>query len=231
MKHVKRFLSRIAAGIAPLWWKERHELGYWKKQAMGGKLTNNHYKHFYTTHFGLSDSDYDGKFVLDIGCGPRGSLEWASMASRRIGVDPLVREYLELGARDHAMEYVDAPSEDIPIPDALCDVVCSFNSLDHVDNVERTLGEIKRVTRPGGLFLLIVEVNHRPTATEPHELSPKKIVGLLQPVFDCESLEVFRPGPDGVYAALRANQRLPFPEADSEAGYMSARFRKALLEG
>ena len=28
-----------------------------------------------------------GMRVLDVGCGPRGSLEWATMAARRVGID------------------------------------------------------------------------------------------------------------------------------------------------
>jgi ubiquinone/menaquinone biosynthesis C-methylase UbiE len=42
-----------------------------------------------------------------------------------------------------------------------------LNALDHVDNFDRTIAEIKRVTKKGGLFLLSVEIDHLPTATEP----------------------------------------------------------------
>jgi ubiquinone/menaquinone biosynthesis C-methylase UbiE len=56
------------------------------------------------------------------------------------------------------MEYLDAPAESMPIGDAECDVVASVNSLDHVEDVDRTVREIKRITRPGGYFLLLVEV-------------------------------------------------------------------------
>ena len=32
----------------------------------------------YTVVFGLTRDDFAGKAVLDVGCGPRGSLEWAT---------------------------------------------------------------------------------------------------------------------------------------------------------
>lgn len=218
-------ISPIATRISPVRWKEFNEHYYWKlrKQAEG-VLSNQHYKHFYTTHFGLRDDDYVGKVVLDIGCGPRGSLEWASMASRRMGLDPLAAEYLRLGAEQHRMEYIDAPSENIPLKDAECDVVCSFNSLDHVEDVERTLKEIKRVTRAGGLFLLLVETNHAPTDCEPHRLTPQGLIASLKPEFKCEGLQVYRPVRGGIYNSILADERVPQPADTTEQGFLSARF-------
>jgi ubiquinone/menaquinone biosynthesis C-methylase UbiE len=174
--------------------KEFAEVAYWNKiKRKEGKLSNQHYKYFYTTHFGLNAAYYHNKTILDIGCGPRGSLEWASMASRRFGLDPLAKEYLKLGADQHQMEYIDSPSENIPLKDAECDAVFSFNSLDHVDDVEQTLKEIKRITRPGGIFLLLVEVNHPPTACEPHQLTPRMLIESLKTEFICESVQAYSP--------------------------------------
>jgi len=172
----------------------------------------------------LDGSYYENKVILDIGCGPRGSLEWASMALRRIGLDPLVKEYLRLGASHHRMEYIDAPSENIPLKDAECDAVFSFNSLDHVEDIDQTLSEIKRVTRPGGIFLLLVEVNHPPTDCELHQLTPKKLVDSLKPEFDCESLQVYKPVANGMYQSIHADEKLPHPEDTTEIGYLSSKF-------
>ena len=153
-------MESFTARLLPRLWMKKYELKFWNKKAEDeGTLRNDHFKYFYTEHFGLDDASYDGKCVLDIGCGPRGSLEWANMASRRIGVDPLVSEYLRLGADRHEMEYIEAPSESIPLDRAECDIVCAFNCFDHFIDIERSIAEVKRVTRPGGLFLLLVEVN------------------------------------------------------------------------
>ncbi len=224
-KALKKLLLKIIAKISPNRWKEFNELNYWKSRKISeSTLDNSHYKFFYTTHFGLNDSFYAGKFILDIGCGPRGSLEWASMAARRIGLDPLAREYLQLGARDHQMEYLDGRAENIPIENGKCDVVFSFNSLDHVENVARVLSEIKRITCPGGHFLLLVEVNHPPTDCEPHNLGPNDIIGMLRPEFACESVRVYRMAGDGIYSSLRAGAELDIKEWQSAPGYFSAKF-------
>ncbi len=221
-----QILSAIPARLAPKRWKEWHELLYWKmRKRAEGELGREHYTYFYTAHFGLAPSFYEGKVIADIGCGPRGSLEWATMASRRIGIDPLAEKYLALGADRHAMEYIASGAESIPLPDGACDVVCSFNSLDHVENVEQSVAEIKRITRPGGSLLLIVEVNHPPTACEPHELSPRRILELFAPEFRAERVAMYEPAGDGIYDSIRAGRLLNAP-GDDEEGFLSVRFTR-----
>src|SRR5690349_15969345 len=97
-------LFRSAANFAlrtfmPEAFKERHELTFWRKKYReeGGRLGNSHYEHFYTVFFGLDRAFYVGKRIVDIGCGPRGSLEWADMAAERVGIDSLAKEYRKLG--------------------------------------------------------------------------------------------------------------------------------------
>jgi ubiquinone/menaquinone biosynthesis C-methylase UbiE len=137
-------------------------------QKREGILSNDHYEQFYTTFFGIHRDFYLGKRILDVGCGPRGSLEWAPEDCEAFGVDPLVEKYLELGASKHRMRYVQAGAEKLPFPDSNFDAVFSFNNLDHVENVEEAVSEICRVLRPGGLCLLIVDINHAPKVCEPH---------------------------------------------------------------
>jgi ubiquinone/menaquinone biosynthesis C-methylase UbiE len=131
--------------------KEAAELAFWESRIkLQGVLSNDHFEYFYTTHFGLTREFYTGKKILDIGCGPRGSLEWASEASVRVGLDPLADAYRKLGTDQHAMEYVSCGAEQMPFPDGFFDVVCSLNSLDHVDDLDRVISEIVRVIAPGG---------------------------------------------------------------------------------
>lgn len=152
-------------------------MAYWKdKQAeSAGSLANSHYAHFYTSYFNIGREEYCGRTVLDVGCGPRGSLEWADNAAERVGLDPLVDRYRTLRIECHRMRYVCAPSERIPFPNDYFDFVTCFNCLDHVDNPAKSLSEITRVLKPRGTFLLIVEINHAPTPTEPHNLSENLI--------------------------------------------------------
>ncbi|MGH7908947.1 MAG: hypothetical protein ACRENW_03740 [Thermodesulfobacteriota bacterium] len=92
--------------------KYYYELEYWQRRKLKeGDLSNEHYKYFYTKHFGLDDSFYTGKKILDIGCSPRGSLEWADLVVERVGVDPLVESYKALGIDKHKMRYVNGRRE------------------------------------------------------------------------------------------------------------------------
>lgn len=167
-----RLRYRVTGRLAPTHAKRTSELAYWRgRQAEEGVLENDWYRDAFTTVFDLDDSFYAGKRILDIGCGPRGSLEWATMARERVGVDPLAKAYKRLNGGRHAMTYVAARSERMPFPDEHFDVVSSVNSLDHVDDLDATIAEITRVTRRGGDFLLLTNVNHPPTRTEPQSFS------------------------------------------------------------
>ena len=193
--------------------KEHAELAFWRSRAETEKqLSNSHYAFFYTTLFDLRLDDYRGRRILDVGCGPRGSLEWAEGASERVGLDPLVASYKAFGIDRHKMSYVEAPSEAIPFADAYFDTVTSFNSLDHVDHLEQTLGEIGRVLRPGGRFLLIVEINHRPTPTEPVSIQHDALKARLHGDYDVLSWRCYPLPPDHqIYAAVRNGTPLASP--------------------
>lgn len=206
--------------------KGASELRYWaaakEKEAV---LHNSWYEYFYTTHFGLTRDDYRGKKVLDIGCGPRGSLEWADMAAERVGLDPLAESYRTLGADRHKMTYVAASSDAIPFPDGQFDVVCSFNSLDHVDDLEATIAEIGRVTAPGGLFLLLTDVNHPPTVCEPVSFS----WDIVEPF--CQAFVLLRQAhyekkAAGMYQSLKAGEFYDHENRAPRYGILSAMFRK-----
>ena len=125
---------------------------------------------------------YRGKKVLDISYVPRGSLEWAIATGLRIGIDPLAAEYWHLGTGQHAMHYVACLAENLPFPAASFDIVCSFNSLDHVDDLGEVIQEIGRVTTAGGLFLLLTDIHEQPTVMEPSAFS-WEVVNRFLPAF------------------------------------------------
>lgn len=152
-------------------YKKNSELDFWKGmlEKDNGTFVNSFYTDYYIKHFNFKYEDYKDKKILDIGCGPSGSLEWADMAKIRIGLDPLIHDYYKLngGTLEHKMKYVCAYSEDMPFPDETFDFVFSLNSLDHVDDLDDTIFEIKRVLKIGGYFSCLVDVNHDPTPCEP----------------------------------------------------------------
>src|ERR1700740_2794433 len=100
LRHLlSRLYSRVEARLLRLRHKERKEIAYViQKLSAEGQLTNDHYLQSYTLAFDLKPSFYTGKRILDIGCGPRGSLESADLGAERVGLDPLVPEYVKLGA-------------------------------------------------------------------------------------------------------------------------------------
>jgi len=205
--------------------KEWVEISYWKyKKLKEGNLSNSHYQYFYTTYFGLEESFYNGKRILDIGCGPRGSLEWATMTSERIGVDPLVDKYMKMGIDNHQMVYIKAYSEALPFANNYFDVVCSFNSLDHVENMTKSTREIARVLKPGGLFLLMVDIHNYPTPTEPQSLR----WDFLKTHFDGfeikleERIKTVKPG--RIY--FNARNKIPLTNKKAHNGLLVAKLMK-----
>ncbi|MCY4666075.1 MAG: class I SAM-dependent methyltransferase [Acidimicrobiaceae bacterium] len=215
-----------AAGGDQAQTKRTGELAYWsERKDAEGALKNSWFERFYTDHFGLTRDDYSDKRVLDIGCGPRGSLEWAAMARERVGVDPLADDYSRMGAADHAMTYVAAGAESIPFEDQSFDIVCSFNSLDHVDDLEATIAEMKRLTAVGGLLLVITDVHDRPTPQEPICFD-WNLVELFAPEFALQSLRCHEKQGGGAYQS--AEQSVFFNHADARQRYgvLSARFMR-----
>jgi len=206
--------------------KAHEELAFWKATFdREGHLVGRHFEYFFTTHFGLDRSFYDGARMLDIGCGPRGSLEWASGAAERVGLDPLVPVYRELGIDEHEMTYVASGSEDIPFDDGHFDVVSSFNSLDHVDDLHRTIAELKRVLRSGGTLLLLTDVNHDPTPTEPIAFS-WDVVAEFGPELRVVDTRHYEKSPDGVYQSIEAGVDYDHSDPTRRYGVLSARLER-----
>jgi SAM-dependent methyltransferase len=180
-------LARLFPPIATAWrvLGRRDELRFWRAKAADGRLTREDHEPFFTTYVGLEPSFYVDKRVLDIGCGPRRRLDAVRQAAQRVGLDPLMAKYRELLPDDawDEVDYVTGVAERMPFADASFDVVCSFNSLDHVQNVERSAAEIKRVLAPGGTFLLMTEVGHPPRLMEPQTFS-WEVTSLFEPELD-----------------------------------------------
>ncbi len=222
----KRVDNYFLAAVGPKRSKYISELRYWKRKAQAGPLRDVGYVFYYTTVFGIDLSFYEDKKILDIGCGPRGSLEWAETASERVGLDPLAGSYRKLGIERHKMTYVEAFSEKIPYTDGYFDVVSSVNSLDHVDDLDKSIAEIIRVTAPGGDFLLLVEVNHPPTRCEPITFSwdiTEKFLGELE-LLEKKHYEVIPPG--YMWDSLKEGKPYIHTDPTERVGILAARFRK-----
>jgi len=139
---------------------------------------------------------FAGKVVLDIGPGPLGFPD-ACDAALSIGVEPLAERFAAAGLlipNSRAL-YLAVGAEDIPLVSETVDVALSRNSLDHVRDPEAVVGEVLRLLRPGGTFILNVDLDHPATATEPHTFTLDKVRRLLAG-FDIER-EIQRAGAHG----------------------------------
>lgn len=92
--------------------------------------------------------------VLDLACGSA-PLHWLIPDLLCIGVDSSPAE-LSVAAREGAMPLILALSSDIPLTDdAVFAVVCSM-ALQVLEPLDRTLKEVARVLRPGGIFVALL---------------------------------------------------------------------------
>ena len=98
-----------------------------------------------------------GKAVLDVASGEGyGSALLAASAERVIGVDLAAEAVAHAQARYRRpnLEFRQGSCIAIPLPDASFDVVVSFETIEHIDQHEAMLAEIKRVLKPDGLLII-----------------------------------------------------------------------------
>lgn len=86
-----------------------------------------------------------GGVVLDVGCGSKPYRSWFGRATGYVGIDI---------ADGPEVDVVVGPEANWPFEDAQYDAVVSIEVLEHVENLEHTLGEIRRTLKPGGLLVV-----------------------------------------------------------------------------
>ena len=214
-----KVLSKLGFDI-----KRLYELTYWRWRYFREKeLNNSWYQGLFTDIPELDNSFYSDKRVIDIGCGPRGSLEWMSDSALRIGIDPLMTDYMSLGIENHSSDYLASQAEHLPLRSSSLNVVTSFNSLDHVDDLMLTLTEIERVLVSGGHFVLLVEIHPKATLSEPITI-PWNITSLLSNNFLVVKEKHFEESPSrpGSSAAARAGIEFDHSDPTERSGTLLA---------
>jgi ubiquinone/menaquinone biosynthesis C-methylase UbiE len=110
--------------------------------------------------------------ALDLGCGD-GLLTGELSATVVVGAD--VSPVALSRARERLPEAVDLvelePGEDLPFADNQFELVLCAETLEHVQDVQRLLSEVRRVLRPGGR-LAVTTPAHTVLMRPPDPLSP-----------------------------------------------------------
>jgi SAM-dependent methyltransferase len=129
--------------------------------------------------------------VLDAGCGVGyGAAHLAEVAASVVGVDrdeDAIAYARERYARPN-LELRVGDLLDLAVADGSFDVVCSFETIEHLDDVDAFLAEVVRVLRPDGVFLVSTPRVDETTAAPENpfhrvELSPGDFEALLRRSF------------------------------------------------
>jgi SAM-dependent methyltransferase len=181
--------------------KGAEELGFWKREyeREGGRFQNSWYERNMLAMAGEPDGSFlAGKIVADFGCGPRGSLEWATAAKERIGIDVLASAYQQtFDLSSHRTHYVNSTEARIPLPSASVDVLFTINAIDHVDDFTLMCNELLRILRPGGEFIGSFNLHEPATACEPQTLDEDIVKQHLLDHLLVKSYRVAPKGPEG----------------------------------
>lgn len=151
-----RYLELLEAERAN-WWKSEN-FDTWKNLYVS-EYARGHYV-MRTLRKYVPEFAIEGARVLDIGCGDAGVIiAFAENGARVAGIEPSGKSFqrARVRAEEHGVE-VDlrnGVAEDLPFPDASFDLVILDNVLEHVQDQERTLAEIRRVLRPDGLLYMV----------------------------------------------------------------------------
>ena len=199
---VKQSLRPIARPILNrLVRKHDAELAFWRSRFTidEGKFGNSGYERLLLAMAEESSDDFlSGKIVADFGCGPRGSLVWASSALLRIGIDVLADRYADEFTDNivsHGMIYLKSTENVIPLPSDFVDVMFTLNSMDHVDNFPVMCKEIFRVLKPGGEFIGSFNLEEPRSSCEPQQLNERTIKENLLNYLEVQSYRIAKKGP------------------------------------
>ncbi len=137
-----------------------------------GKLGNIQLKSMNKEHtpvslWGLKHLDIQGDdVILDVGCGGGININrMASQAKKVYGVDysiesvKLSREVNQEYIQQGKVEVLEGNVQALPFEDDTFDIVTAFETIYFWPDIEKCFGEVERVLKPGGIFLIGMESN------------------------------------------------------------------------
>lgn len=104
--------------------------------------------------------------ILDVGCGGGININrMAEKAKKVYGVDysiesvKLSREVNRDFVLEGKVEVLEADVQSLPFEDDTFDIVTAFETVYFWPNIEKSFGEVKRILKPGGIFMIGMESN------------------------------------------------------------------------
>jgi SAM-dependent methyltransferase len=147
--------------------------------------------------FNLDYKFFEGKTVLEVGCGPVGIIYELDNTMFRVGLEPMDLEGLVCDASKKSIVRK-GKGEEMPFEDGSFDIVISFNALDHSAKPAKVAQEIYRVLRQEGELLLWIyvlrnryqflqQLLNRMDKPHPHHLTRDELIkGILNDYFDVQ---------------------------------------------
>jgi SAM-dependent methyltransferase len=127
-----------------------------------------------------------GKRLLDVACGEGyGSALLAQSAAEVTGVD-LSNTSIEHARRRYAAEnlrFIQADCTSMPVADASCDIVVSFETLEHLHDHDALMREFRRVLKPDG-FLVVSSPDRKTYSDDTGYVNPFHVRELYRPEFE-----------------------------------------------
>lgn len=96
--------------------------------------------------------------IVDVGCGPGTAARVAARSGARVtGVDPSAAMLRVAGfvTRKGDITWREGTAEDVPVEDGTATVVWALATVHHWQNVDKAVGEARRVLSPGGRLIAI----------------------------------------------------------------------------
>ncbi|HZX13252.1 MAG TPA: methyltransferase domain-containing protein [Thermodesulfobacteriota bacterium] len=200
-KFIRPLIGNITWLFAPTKVKHMAELHYWQSrwEQEGRVFRNDFYEKLMLGIANEKDASFlRDKIVADFGCGPRGSLCWASPARIRIGIDVLAEQYARFfNIASHNMYYLCSTEQYIPLPSNYVDVLYTVNAMDHVADFESMCLELLRILAPGGELIASFNLDEPATFCEPQTMTEEKLKRGLLGSLEVTSYRLAPSGPNG----------------------------------
>ena len=118
---------------------------------------NNYWRGILAHGFNLDFGFFDGKSVLEVGCGPTGVIFELDNTKFRVGLEPMELDDIISGTTKRSIVRKGI-GENMPFEDGSFDIAISFNALDHSSDPVKVVQEIRRVLKQDGELLLWVYI-------------------------------------------------------------------------